>query len=449
MIGYYIRLALMSFRRTRGLTLLMGASIAVGITVSVVTVSLYHLLAGNPIWWKNDRLYAVTMDNWPPLTGGPPPPPGIDLALGPTQLTYMDAMHLFASDIPERKVIMYKARGVLSGGLARRQPLRAMTRITSADFFSMFDVPFLYGKGWNASADRDTAPVIVLSKEENEKLFGGVNSIGRTIRLNDRAFRVIGVLDEWLPRPKFYDINDGPVVPPEDVYVPWGWATALRLPTAGDLECITPKPVRTYQDFLTSECNWIQMWVELPHRSQRERMEVFMNSYWQNQHKAGRFSARMNNRLTNVGTWLAEHQILGDDEHLLLVFGFAFFGVCVVNVVGLVLAKFLGRAANAGLRRALGASRGSILLQHVIETAVLALAAALLSLAIAELSMWGFSKVIALVYSNGQDAAARMHFDGASFLWAAFLALIAAAAAGLYPAWRIARLPPASYLKSQ
>jgi len=449
MIGYYTRLALKSFHRTRALTLLMTASIAIGIAVSVVTVSLYHLLSGNPIWWKNDRLYAVTMDNWPPRSILPAPPPGVNFDLGPAQLTYQDAMYLFASSVPERKVIMYKARGVLAGGTARSQPLRAMARVTSADFFAMFDVPFLFGTGWSAAADRTPEPLVVLSKAENEKLFGGTNSVGRTIRWNDRAFRIVGVLDDWLPRPKFYDINNGPVLPPEDVYMPWGWGTALALPTAGEVECLTLGPLKTYQDFLHSDCNWIQMWAELPHSSQRERMQALMNAYWSEQHKRGRFRAPMNNRLTQVGDWLAGHQVLGDDEHLLLIFGFSFFAVCIVNVVGLILAKFIGRAANTGLRRALGASRGTIVLQHVTETAVLALAGALIGLALAECSMWVLAKVIALVNSNGTDASARMRFDTVSVLWAALLTVIAAGTAGLYPAWRVARLPPASYLKSQ
>jgi putative ABC transport system permease protein len=41
------------------------------------------------------------------------------------------------------------------------------------------------------------------------------------------------------------------------------------------------------------------------------------------------------------------------------------------------------------------------------------------------------------------------HFDTASVIWAVILAIVATLVAGLYPAWRIGRLPPAVYLKSQ
>ena len=65
----------------------------------------------------------------------------------------------------------------------------------------MFDVPFRYGGGWEprptgaGAGHRATA-------ETNEKLFGGANSVGRTLRWNDREFRVVGVLAPWMPMPE-------------------------------------------------------------------------------------------------------------------------------------------------------------------------------------------------------------------------------------------------------
>ena len=63
MYGYYLRLALSSFRRTPGLTALMVLAIAAGIGVCVMSLTLFQAISGNPIWWKSDHLYTVTMDN--------------------------------------------------------------------------------------------------------------------------------------------------------------------------------------------------------------------------------------------------------------------------------------------------------------------------------------------------------------------------------------------------
>ena len=59
-------------------------------------------------------------------------------------------------------------------------------------------------------------PVIVISHKENQILFGGGNSVGRNIQWNNQQFRVIGVLEEWSPQPKFYDLNNGPFDVAED-----------------------------------------------------------------------------------------------------------------------------------------------------------------------------------------------------------------------------------------
>src|SRR5262249_43811750 len=66
MLGYYTRLALRSFGRNPRITALMVLAIALGIAVCIMTLTVFHAMSGNPIWWKNDRLYAVTMDNWDP-----------------------------------------------------------------------------------------------------------------------------------------------------------------------------------------------------------------------------------------------------------------------------------------------------------------------------------------------------------------------------------------------
>ena len=96
-------------------------------------------------------------------------------------------------------------------------------RVTSHEFFPMFDVPFEYGQGWDAAADEGPQPVVVLSHETNEKVFGGENSVGRTLKLGKVEYRVVGVLEPWAPSPKFFDLNNGSFEDPEDAYIPYGW----------------------------------------------------------------------------------------------------------------------------------------------------------------------------------------------------------------------------------
>jgi putative ABC transport system permease protein len=124
--------------------------------------------------------------------------------------------------------------------------------------------------------------------------------------------------------------------------------------------------------------------------------------------------------------------------------------VCLINTVGLLLAKFLNGAAVTGVRRALGASRRQILIQHLVEVGALSVLGAALGLALAALGLTAVHHMYAaahLYHRGGYQE--LMHIDSVGIFWAVILALAATLAAGLYPAWRVGRLPPAIYLKSQ
>jgi putative ABC transport system permease protein len=183
-------------------------------------------------------------------------------------------------------------------------------------------------------------------------------------------------------------------------------------------------------------------------------MQALLDGYWAEQRKGGRFQRPRNNRLTNVGQWLKDQGVVQNDNRMLVGIAFAFLAVCLLNTVGILLAKFLNAAAIAGVRRALGASRRQIFMQHLIEVGVLAAAGAVLGLGLGALGLWGVHALY--VTTSTVDTAANTggyqqltHFDTSSIFWAVVLAMASALAAGLYPAWRIGRVSPAVYLKSQ
>ncbi len=447
MFSYYLRLASKSFRRTPGLTALMVCAIAFGIGACIVTLTVYHAMSGNPIWWKSNVLYAVTMDSWDPAQPADPENP----TLPPPQLTYRDATYLMTSTIPKRKAIMTQLLGMLSGAPGQKAPIPVITRATGADFFPMFDIPFEYGGGWDAAADQGPRPVIVLSQPTNEKLFGGANSVGQTVVWNGRQFRIVGVIRNWQPAPKFYDLNEGAFSRSDGAYVPFNWGPTLRQLPSGHSSGWGSQQSSSYQDYINAENTWIEMWVELPTPASRARMLAFMNSYWAAQRKAGRFQRPLNNHLTDVGDWLRVNHVVTADSSILLRLAFAFLAVCLINTIGILLAKFLKRSPVTGLLRALGASRRQIFWQHLVEVAAIAGVGAVAGIMVGAIGL----KAVQTLYATGNpdlggnNYAALTHFDAAGICWALALAALSTVAAGLYPAWAIGRLPPSRYLKSQ
>jgi putative ABC transport system permease protein len=440
MLSYYLRLALKSLRRTPALTALMIGAIALGIAACIVTLTVYHAMSGNPIWWKNNVLYAVTMDSRPPQQ------PGNSPGTLPDQLSYGDATYLYGSDIPRHKALMVTVAGWVSGVAGQTGPALINVRATSADFFRMFDVPFEYGGSWDAAADRGPEPVIVLSRRENDKLFGGADSVGRTILFNQHPFRIVGVLDAWNPQPRFYDMTVYTFSDSEAAYIPFGIDQQLQMWPNGHMSCWDSTPLNTFEQLTGSTCTWILLWVQLPSAASRERFQAFMDAYWAAQRKMGRFQRPPDNRLWRVSGWLAQHHVVTDNSRLLLRLAFAFLAVCLINTIGIELTKFLRAAPLTGIRRALGATRRHIFQQHLVETALIALGGSALGLALS----WVELDAVHALYAGSQDAYGRLaHFDPLGVLWALGLAALATIVAGLYPAWRIGREPPVLYLKSQ
>jgi putative ABC transport system permease protein len=444
MFAYDLRLALDSLKRHPGLSALMVLAIGLGIAVCTVTFTIYHAMATNPIPHKSDQLHAATLDTW----GGDRAYDDDKPDEPPTLLTYRDATYLHGSKAAARSTIMYKSGALLVPERAGVKPFTETLRVTSHEFFGMFDVPFKFGQGWDQAADDGPQPVVVLSAETNDKVFGGENSVGRMLKLGTQEYRVVGVLEPYAPSPKYFDLNNGAFEDPEGAYIPFGWGRLLQLPVYGNTNCWKAEGGDTYEDFLNSECVWLQFWAELPTPADRDKYQAFLDNYARSQKAIGRMPRPLNNRLYDVGQWLDRNEVVQRDNRVLIGIAMLFLGVCLVNVVGLLLAKFLNAAPLTGLRRALGASRRDIVRQHMTEVLVIGLAGGVLGLILAVAGLAGIRALYDFDF-NRASAERLTQIDPTVVLVTLGLALVAGAIAGLYPSWRIGRTAPAVYLKTQ
>ncbi|HXD37659.1 MAG TPA: FtsX-like permease family protein [Rhodanobacter sp.] len=113
----------------------------------------------------------------------------------------------------------------------------------------------------------------------------------------------------------------------------------------------------------------------------------------------------------------------------------------MVNIVALLLAKFLRRSGEISVRRALGAKRRDIFLQLGIESAAIGVAGGVLGLLIAQLGLWS-------IRQRPDDYAHLAQMDMPMLLGTFALAVAASLLAGLLPAWRACRVTPALQLKA-
>jgi putative ABC transport system permease protein len=437
MFSYYIGLALRSFKRNAVLTVLMIAAIAVGIGASMTTLTVFRAMSGDPIPQKSHQLYAPQIDNWGPIKPGDQSEDGLL-----DQISYIDAMALMKAHAAKRQSVLYVARLSLRPDNPQQKPSKVPARAAFADFFPMFDAPFEFGGSWSASDDESRAAVVVLTHEMNDRLFEGRNSLGKTIRLDGDTYRVVGVLKHWQLLPNFYDLHHVPFGESDQIFLPFNRAIDKHMTASGSTSCKL-QTLTTWAAILQSDCVWLQFWAELPTPADAQKYRMYLNNYAAEQQRVGRFHWPAHTQLRDVMQWLVYRHVVPNEVNILLLVSFGFLFVCLLNAMGLMLAKILGRAGDIGVRRALGASRAAIFAQCLIETGVVGLAGGVVGLVFTSLGLLAARSLLP------KEFVAVTHLDFADVAIAVLLAVVATVIAGLYPTWRASHVQPAWQLKAQ
>lgn len=438
MFAYYFDLALRSFRRNKALTTLMVLAIALGIGASMTTLTVFHVLSGDPIPQKSGRLYYVQLDaaSMDGYQAGEEPD---------RQVGRYDAEALLRQKRGDRQALMTGGSVAVTPQKQGLAPFYADVRYTSADFFPMFDTPFAFGHGWSAADDAGRARVVVLSSALNQKLFGGGDSTGRTVRLENADFRVVGVLEDWRPTPRFYDLNGSRYGEAEQAFLPFSTSRDLSMARNGSMNCWdnggnSDDPEG--QTGVNAPCVWLQYWVELDSPAKADAYRQYLANYSDQQRAAGRYERPTNVRLRNVMEWLDYNEVVPSDVRMQVWLSFGFLLVCLLNTVGLLLAKFMRRSSEIGVRRALGASRRAIFAQCLVEAGTIGLAGGLLGLVLAQVGLWG-------IRQQPSGFADLVQLDASMLATTFVLAIAASVLAGLLPAWHACQVAPAVQLKSQ
>ena len=437
MFGYYLDLALRSLKRNPVLTALMVLAIGLGIGASMTMITVLHVMSGDPLPGRSAKLFVPMLDPRPPQQGAVAP---TRLRGTPDGFTWTDALNLLREHRADRQAAMNAGGAAVRPERTGLHPFIERGEYVTSDFFAMFGVPFRAGNGWTAEQDRERARVVVLNARLDRKLFGNATGIGRTVRLDNTDFQVIGVLKGWHPQPAFYaQTGHGIFGDAPQFFVPLQTAMDVKLETVGHVSCWGNGADSLEGD----QCTWLQFWVELDTPAKAAAYRGYLDNYWRDQQARGRFKRKdAAPRLFGMMAWLAHEQIIPANLSMQMWLAVGFLAVCMLSVVALLLAKFLRRSGEISVRRAMGARKRDIFLQFGIESAVIGVAGGLLGLALAQIGLWSVRQ-----RPDGYAQLAQM--DVSMLVGTVMLAIVASVLAGLLPAWRACLVPPALQLKAQ
>jgi len=279
------------------------------------------------------------------------------------------------------------------------------------------------------------------SRALNGLLFGGTNSVGRDLRIGDKTYRIIGVLDRWRPSPRFYGVGGQTFSGEDQLFLPFTRAIDDQMPTDANLNCKGGAGTG-WDGLLHSNCIWIRLWVELPTAGDAAGYNTYLHNYAAEQRQTGRFHWPPQVALRNVTQWLSYNQVVPPAVDTLTSVSFALLLVCVLNAVGLMLANFMARTGALSVRRALGATRPAIFAQLMIEAAVIGVVGGIVGIGLTQLGLASCRVVL-----QG-DLSVLMQLHRGDVLIALAVALAATLLAGLYPTWRAMQVQPALQLKT-
>lgn len=305
----------------------------------------------------------------------------------------------------------------------------------SASYFDFFDARPLRGRFFTPAEDLIPrgADVAVLGYRFWRSQFGGSDVVGQVLRIGDIRATIVGVAPEG-----FDGLNDGT---PPAAFVPittyaastgtddsrtyfstykWGWVHLLVRRAPGvNLETATGDATRTFR------ATWPRFVSDNPSLPPIDGADprVILSAV-----RLGGGPAAGPNARTSL--WL-------------LAVALAVLLIGCANVAGLSLMRAIGRRREIGLKRALGVGSGRLAVAGVAEAAVLASAAGVVALLVAQ----GLRLALSPVLESLQIAEISVFSDVRTLAATAVLVAVATCVTGMMSALVLRRADPANALR--
>lgn len=271
---------------------------------------------------------------------------------------------------------------------------------TTANFSEINNTAVEKGAFFSDSDEKSAERVVVLGYEINKELFGNADSIGKTIRIGSQPFTVVGVAEKK---------GGGFGGPSFDTYA--------------------YIPIRTFSKVFDSDVI-VEMIVKTTTTTDVDKHIRVIENDMATRHEDDEFSV------------VNQSEILDTINQILGVLTMALGGIAGISLVvggigimNIMLVSVTERTREIGLRKALGATPNLIMLQFLIEAAVLSLVGGSIGLAIAALGTWAIQAYIPAAITTG------------AIIQAVSVSTIVGLVFGAAPARRAANLSPIEALR--
>ncbi len=383
-----VRFGLRMLRKNPGFTAVAMLTLALGIGANAAVFSVVYAVLLRPLPYKDPSSLIVLNETTPMV--------GIVSVSYPNFLDWRDQSRTF-SQLAAVRGVGFNLSGVT-------QPENISGAAVSPNFLSMMGVrPFL-GRDFDSSEEKaGTPPVILLSYSLWQSHFGAdPNIAGRTIKLDDRSFTIVGVLP-----PDYRSLDKTDVMLPIGVWTTDNSEDAKERGARGDLAVIGRLATGVDLAKARAEMEGIAARLAAEYPASNDRFGVALQP-------------------------IRDAFVSDIRPAILVLFGAVMFVLLIAcaNVANLFLVRGASRTKEIALRIAFGASRSRIVRQMLTESLVLACFGGVLGLALAMGGIRGMAQLI----PTGMLSGSTVNLNGAVVLFVGSVVLLAAFIFGLAPA---------------
>jgi len=316
----------------------------------------------------------------------------------------------------------------------RNQAENKEAELVTGNYFQVLGLQPALGRLFTPSDDtaKNSNPVLVLSYDYWRTRFAGDPSVvGQTVLINGHSFTVLGVA------PQGFDSAIG------------GYRPGMFLPVS---MCEVALPWMAERDNLNSHQSiWLTMVGRLKPGVTRQQAEASLQPLWHslraeelNLYKAPseRFRHRfLDNTALHVlddsGGYVPERLELKTPLFILMAMAGLLVAMCALNVATMLLLRASSRAREMAMRFALGAHRGRIVVQLLVEGGLLGLSGALAGVALAPMAA---SLLVRLLTASdpGQEPFSAA-IDGRVLVFTFAVSLLLSIFFGIAPAFHFLR----------
>ena len=443
-LAYATSLGLQGLRRHPRTMALAVLTLALGLASAMTMITLLAMLSADPLPGLSQRLHLAWVDSRQAQRSGVRE----GSSERPPALWKLEDVQAMARLRPQMQQTALVSTPVTLGSIDSLRNEEVSAVLAVGPMLPMFGVPLLHGRNWTTQEEQDRVPVVVLGREASLRLLGTEAGVGQEVLIGRTPFRVIGISDTWAPRPRAHYLQAG------DNTQIWGdgRGDGAFLPALAALDAgVAPMGTRLCDDSSPDgvrfdavdlrACRWLMLWAQLDDPGQVEDYQQALLAYAHDRHAGGTFERAPHAELHRMTDWLAINRVVPSSVRLNLWLALALLGLCMLNVAGLLTARFLRRTGELGVRRVLGAPRRSIVVQCLAEAGSASLLGGLLALPLTWFALW-----VVRMQDRGYTDMAQL--QPSLYLVLLGLSLLAGLLVGSIPAWRASRLEPALQVKS-